>query len=144
MTQPDTIMLICTRESFQSVKCDSVRWLAPNADYYRIQQAMRTDGLDPPDFETWLEWHRQGRRFCATTLMGTIVAQASVVKSSDCDWELAEVRTQAAARRRGHGLAVASFITAYILGERQQAICHALASTIGMQELAMKLGYIRL
>ena len=33
--------MICTRETFQPVPTDAVRWLAPNADFYRVQQAMQ-------------------------------------------------------------------------------------------------------
>ena len=143
MSEPEVMTLICTRETFRPVPTDSVRWLAPNADFYRVQQAMRTNGLEPPAFEAWLDWHRQGYRFCAKTPQGIIVAGAAVLKHSETEWELAGVRTQAAHQGQGHGKAVSSFITAYILSELPQAVCHTEASNAAMLRVAESLGYQR-
>jgi hypothetical protein len=143
MKEPGIITLICTRESFRPAPMEGVRWLAPNADFYRVQQAMRSNGLEPPAFEEWLDWHRQGYRFCARTPQGIIVAGAAVLKHSATEWELAAVRTQAAHQGQGHGRAVSSFITAYILGELPEAICHTAASNTAMLHVAESLGYQR-
>ena len=82
MSETEIITLICIRENFRPAPTDSVRWLAPNADFYRVQQAMRSNGLEPPAFEAWLDWHRQGYRFCAKTPQGIIVAQAAVLMAT--------------------------------------------------------------
>ena len=136
--------LLCVRQSFQPAPTDLVRWLAPGSDFDRVHQSVRAHGLEPPDEAEWLDWHRQGYRFCARTSTGapeTIVAMAAVLKHSETEWELAGVRTQDACQGQGHGKAVASFVTAYILGELPQALCRTGASNEAMRHVAESLGY---
>lgn len=57
------------------------------------------------------------------------------------DWELAAARTQDAFQGLGHGKAVACFVTAYLLREVPQAICHTEASNAAMLHVPGCLGY---
>ncbi len=143
MPDPKIVTLVCTRETFRPAPTESVRWLAPQADIYRVQQARRTEGQDAPTYEEWLEWHRQGYRFCAALKKGRIVAQAAVLAHSETDWELAAVGTLTAYRRQGYGRAAAAFITDFILEHQAQATCHTEATNTAMLRLAESLGYRR-
>ena len=136
-----TLTLICTRESFQPAPVEWVRWLALNADLYRVQQAFRTSGLTAPAYPEWEEWHRQGYRFCAAMVQNAIVSTAAVLKHSDTEWELAAVRTQEAHLRKGYAKAACTFVTTYILDNLPQAICHVAADNVPMLNLAKSLGY---
>lgn len=135
------LTLICTRESFQPASVEWVRWLALNADLYRVQQAFRTGGLPAPAYPEWEAWHREGYRFSAAMVQNTIVSTAAVLKHSENDWELAAVRTQEAHRRSGYGKAACTFITHYILDNLPQAVCYIAADNEPMLNLAKGLGY---
>ncbi len=136
-----TLTLICTRESFQPAPVEWVRWLALNADLYRVQQAFRTNGLTSPAYVEWEAWHRQGYLFCAAMIQNAIVSTAAVLKHNETEWELAAVRTQTAHLRKGYGKAACTFVTRYILDNRTQAVCHVAADNTPMLELVRSLGY---
>lgn len=141
MAEPPIVRYVCTRETFRPVPCEQVRWLAPQADFYRYQQMLQTRGVAPPTLEEWLEWHAQGYSFAASVHQGTIRAIAAVLKHSESDWELAGVRTLEAHQRQGHGTAVSSFLTEYILSRQQRAICHTHDDNLPMRRILDKLGY---
>lgn len=136
-----TLTLMCTREAFRPAPIEWVRWLALNADLYRLQQAFRTNGLTAPAFPEWEEWHRQGYRFCAAMVQNAIVSTAAVLKHNATEWELAAVRTQDAHLRKGYGKAACTFATGYILDHLPQAICHVAAGNEPMLNLLKDLGY---
>jgi RimJ/RimL family protein N-acetyltransferase len=136
-----TLTLICTRESFHPAPVEWVRWLALNADLYRVQQAFRTSGLAAPAYAEWEEWHRQGYRFCAAMVQNAIVSTAAVLKHNETEWELAAVRTQEAHLRKGYGKAACTFVTRYILDNLPQAVCHVSAGNEPMLNLVRSLGY---
>jgi RimJ/RimL family protein N-acetyltransferase len=135
------ITLICTRDTFQPAPVEWVRWLALNADLYRVQQAFRTSGRTAPAYADWEEWHRQGYRFSAAMVQNVIVSSAAVLKHSETVWELAAVRTQEAHLRKGYGKAACTFITRYILDNLSQAVCHVAADNDPMLNLVKSLGY---
>ena len=135
------LTLLCTRESFQPAPVEWVRWLALNADLYRVQQAFRTSGLPAPTYPEWETWHRQGYLYCAAMVQNAIVSTAAVRKHSENRWELASVRTQEAHRRKGFGKAACTFITRYILDNRPEAICRIDAEDEPMLNLVKSLGY---
>ncbi len=141
-TELTILTLICTRESFQPAEVEWVRWLALNADLYRVQQAFRTNGLPAPTYPEWEEWHRQGYQFCAAMVQNTIVSAAAVLKHSETEWELAAVRTQEVHLRKGFGKAVCTFATRYILDNLPQAVCHVIFDNEPMLNLAKSLGYV--
>ncbi len=140
-TPTELITLVCTRESFQPAPVEWVRWLALNADLYRVQQAYRTDGLTAPTYPEWEAWHREGLLFCAAMVQNTIVASAAVRKNSAEEWELTAVRTQEAHRQKGYGKAACTFVTRYILDNLPQAVCRIPAENLPMLRLAESLGY---
>ena len=140
-TESTLLTLICTRESFQPAPVGWVRWLALNADLYRLQQAFRTNGQTAPTYPEWEAWHRQGTLFCAAMLQNAIVSTAGVLKHSDEEWELATVQTQEAHLRKGYGKAVCTFATRYILDNLSQAVCHVAADNAPMLNLVRSLGY---
>jgi ribosomal protein S18 acetylase RimI-like enzyme len=140
-TESTILTLICARESFQPAPVDWVRWLALNADLYRLQQAFRTNGLTAPAYPEWEAWHRQGYLFCAAMVQNAIVSTAAVLKHSDTEWELVAVRTQEAHLRKGYGKAACTFVTRYILDNLPQAVCHVAADNEPMLNLVRSLGY---
>jgi hypothetical protein len=135
------VAYLCTKESFRPVSSDSVRWLAPQADYYRYQQMLHTRGVEPPLYETWLEWHAQGYGFAAYVRPGTVLSVAAVLRQPEADWELAGVRTLDAHQGLGYATAVSSFITNYILNERGKAACELADEDAAMRHILEKLGY---
>jgi len=135
------VSYLCTKESFRPVPSDSVRWLAPQADYYRYQQMLYTRGVDPPLYETWLEWHAQGYGFAAYVRPGTVLCVAAVLRQPEADWELAGVRTLDAHQGQGYAVAVSSFVTNYILNERGTASCELASDDSAMRHILEKLGY---
>ena len=131
----------CTREEFRPVSAEGVRWLAPQADYYRYEQMLLTRGVDPPGYETWLEWHAQGYGFAAFVRQGTVLSVAAVLRQPEGDWQLAGVRTLDAHTGKGCATAVASFVTNYIVNERGRAACELADRDAAMIHILEKLGY---
>jgi predicted GNAT family acetyltransferase len=132
---------LCTLEAFQPISSDSVRWLAPRADYYRYEQMLHTRGVEPPSYDTWLQWHAEGYGFAAYVRQGTILSVAAVLRQPEGDWELAGVRTLDAHQGKGYATAVSSFITSYIVNERGRAVCELADSDAAMRHILDKLGY---
>ncbi len=137
----DTILYVCTPESFTPVSTDGVRWLAPQADYYRYEQMLLTRGVEPPSYETWLHYHEQGYGFAAFVEQGIVFSIGAVLRQPSGDWELAGVRTLENHFRRGYAGAVSSFITNYILNERGRSLAKAPADNTAMRHILQKLGY---
>lgn len=137
------VTYLCTRNSFRPVSAESVRWLAPKADYYRYQQMLYTRGVDPPTYETWLEWHAQGYGFAAYVRQGTILSIAAVLRQPEGGWLLAGVRTLDAHQSQGYATAVSSFVTNYIVIERGQVRCDLDDQDAAMIHILEKLGYRR-
>lgn len=131
----------CVRERFLPVSHAGVRWLAPQADYYRYEQMLLTRGVDPPTYEAWLSWHTEGYGFAAFVTQGTVLSVASVIRQPEGDWELAGVRTLESHQGRGYGTAVSSFVTAYIVTERGRAACELADQDLAMRHILQKLGY---
>jgi RimJ/RimL family protein N-acetyltransferase len=141
VTQSTMLTLICTRESFRPAPVEWVRWLALNADLYRVQQAYRTSGLPAPAYPEWEAWHREGTLFCAAMVQNAIVSMGAVRKPTETEWELAAVRTQEAHRRKGYGKAACTFATRYILDNLPRSVCHVAADNTPMLNLLKALGY---
>lgn len=120
---------------------DGVRWLAPQADYYRYEQMLLTRRVEPPTYETWLEWHAQGYGFAAFVQQGTVLSIGSVLRQPDGDWQLAGVRTLDGHTGQGYATRVSAFITRYIVKERGQAACELDSQDLTMRHILTKLGY---
>ena len=135
------ITYLCLRDEFRPTPHDSVRWLAPQADYYRYEQMLLTRGVDPPSYETWLEWHAQGYGFAAYVRQGTALSVAAVLRQPEGDWQLAGVRTLDSHQRQGFATVVSSFVTNYILTERCRAACPLASNDHAMCHILEKLGY---
>lgn len=144
MNSSEKIKLVCTRESFSPSPMSDVRWLAPQADYYRMQHAILARNAEPPSLEEWLDWNRLGYSFCAALNQGVILAYAAVLKNPESAWELTGVRTLDAHQRKGHGKSVSVFITAYILKEKPLAVCNIENANSPMLHLAEGLGYLQM
>src|SRR5689334_17434667 len=74
----EKLTYLCTRETFKPLPHIGVRWLAPQADYYRYEQMLLTRGVTPPAYDTWLEWHTQGYGFAAYVRQGIVLSVAAV------------------------------------------------------------------
>lgn len=136
-----TLTLVCTRESFRPAPIEWVRWLALNADLYRVQQAYRTSGLPAPTYPEWEGWYREGALFCAAMVQNAVVSLAAVRKRSETEWELASVLTLEAHQRKGYAKAACTFATRYILDNLPQAVCRVPADNEPMLSLVRRLGY---
>ncbi len=143
MTVEETITLICSREDFRPAPVGWVRWLALNADIYRVQQAMRTNGLPAPTYAEWEEQHRLGYRFCAAMVHNRIVSQAVVLPHSETEFELKDIRTLDGFQRQGFGKAVVTFATEYILNAAPAATCRVSTTNPPLLSLLESLGYRR-
>jgi len=142
MTLPSLkLTYLCTKNHFRPVKTESVRWLAPQADYYRYEQMLLTRRVDPPAYDTWLEWHGQGYGFAAYVHQGTVLSVGAVLRQPEGDWQLAGVRTLDAHTGKGYATAVSSFITNYIVNERGRAACELDSEDASMCHILEKLGY---
>jgi hypothetical protein len=137
----DSLVYACTAESFRPASTESVRWLAPQADYYRYEQMLLTRGVEPPTYETWLEWHSQGYGFAAYVEHGIALSIGAVLRQPSGDWELAGVRTLEKHLGKGYATAVSSFITGYILNERGRSLSKAPVDNPGICHILQKLGY---
>ena len=135
------IRWVCTRASFKPSPSKAVRWLAPQADFYRFQQSQMTRGVEPPTLETWTEWHENGLVFCGVTERGILRAYAAVLKHENSDWELMGVRTLEEFQKRGFATIGCSFITEYILRYNEVAACEIEESDEAMTRTLVKLGY---
>ena len=142
MTSSSKITYVCTKTEFQPVSVEGVRWLAPQADYYRYEQMLLTRDVEPPNYETWLEWHTQGYGFAAYVRQGTVLSVAVVLRQPEGYWHLAGVRTLDAHASHGFATAVSSFITNYIVNERGGATCELADQDAAMRHILEKLGYI--
>jgi hypothetical protein len=143
MTPSIKLTYLCTRESFKPAPVTGVRWLAPQADFYRYEQMLLTRGVDPPTYDSWLEWHTQGYGFAAYVQQGTVLSVAAVLRQPEGDWQLAGVRTLDAHTGKGYATAVSSFITQYIVTERGRAACELADQDAAMLHILVKLGYTR-
>lgn len=132
---------LCTREQFRPAETKGVRWLAPQADYYRYEQMLLTRGVDPPSYDTWLEWHAQGYGFAAYVHQGTVLSVGAVLRQPEGDWQLAGIRTLDAHTGKGYATAVSAFLTTYILNERGRAACQLDSQDTAMRHILEKLGY---
>ena len=142
MTLPSLkLTYLCVKGQFRPVKTESVRWLAPQADYYRYEQMLLTRRVDPPPYDTWLEWHSQGYGFAAYVSQGTILSVGAVMRQPEGDWQLAGVRTLDAHTSKGYAMAVSSFLTNYIVNERGRAACELDSEDAAMCHILEKLGY---
>jgi len=137
-----SVRCICTPESFRPAPTTGVRWLAPQADYYRYEQMLLTRGVAPPSYETWLEWHALGYGFAAFVRAGTVLSVGTVLRQPEGDWQLAGVRTLDGHTGQGHATAVSSFLTAYILAERGRAACAVPEDSPAMRRIVERLGYV--
>lgn len=141
MTPSFKITYACTKSIFHPVSVVGVRWLAPQADYYRYEQMLLTRGVEPPNYETWLEWHAQGYGFAAYVRQGTVLSVAVVLRQPEGDWRLAGVRTLDAHTGHGFATAVSSFVTNYIVNERGRAACEPADQDAAMRHILENLGY---
>ena len=140
---PPSVQLnyVCTRDLFLPASHEGVRWLAPQADYYRYEQMLLTRGVDPPGYDTWLEWHAEGYGFAAFVRQGTVLSVAAVLRQPEGDWQLAGVRTLDAHIGQGCATAVSSFITHYIVQQRGRCACSLADQDTAMRHILEKLGY---
>ncbi len=138
---PLKLTYLCDKEHFQPVSADGVRWLAPQADYYRYEQMLLTRRVEPPSYETWLEWHSQGYGFAAYVRQGTVLSVGTVLRQPEGDWQLAGVRTLDAHLGNGYATAVSSFITNYIVNERGRSACELSSEDAAMRHILAGLGY---
>ena len=143
MNVEETILFVCSREDFRPAPVEWVRWLALNADIYRVQQANRTNGLPAPTYAEWEEEHRQGIRFCAAMVQNRIVSQAAVHPNAQNALELRDVRTLAGFQRQGYGKAVVTFATEYMLHAAPAAVYRLSPANAPLQSLLELLGYRR-
>lgn len=141
VTESTTLSFVCTRESFRPAPIEWVRWLALNADLYRVQQAYRTSGFPAPTYPEWEAWHREGMLFCAAMVQNAVVSLAAVRKGSETEWELTSVLTLDARRGKGYAKAACTFATRYILDNLPQAVCHIPIENEPMLSLVRSLGY---
>ena len=141
MAPTTKLTYFCTRERFQPAALPSVRWLAPQADFYRYEQMLLTRGVDAPSYEAWLEWHGQGYGFAAYVRQGTVLSVGVVMRQPEGDWQLAGVRTLDAHAGNGYATAVSSFLTNYIVNERGRATCELDGEDTAMCHILEKLGY---
>jgi hypothetical protein len=129
-------------ETFRPVATAGVRWLAPQADYYRYEQMLLTRGVVPPSYDAWLDWHAQGYGFAAFVRAGTVLSVGTVLRQPGGDWQIAGVRTLDGHTGQGHATAVASFLTAYILAEHDHAACDVPEDCPAMRRIVERLGYV--
>ncbi len=142
MTTPSVkLTYLGTRETFRPVPVVGVRWLAPQADYYRYEQMLLTRGVEPPSYATWLEWHSQGYGFAAYVRQGTVLSVGAVLRHAEGDWQLAGVRTLDAHTGNGYATVVSSFLSNYIVNERGRAACGLDSQDLAMRHILEKLGY---
>ncbi len=132
---------ICNRERFRPAALPSVRWLAPQADFYRYEQMLLTRGVAAPVYDIWLEWHTHGYGFAAYVRQGTVLSVGVVLRQPEGDWQLAGVRTLDAYAGNGYATAVSSFLTNYIVNERGRAACELVSTDTAMCRILEKLGY---
>ena len=135
------LTFICTSESFRPLSTEGVRWLAPQADFYRFEQMLLTRGVDPPKYEAWLEWHRQGYGFAAHVDQGTVLSIGTVMRQPEGDWLLAGVRTLDKHTGNGYAAAVSSFITKYVLRVQGRCASSLTDNDAPMRHILQKLGY---
>ncbi len=132
----------CLKAGFRPTAHEGVRWLAPQADYYRYEQMLLTRGVEPPTYETWLSWHAQGYGFAAFVRQGTVLSVGAVLRQPEGDWQLAGVRTLDAHVGQGFASAVSSFLTNYIVNERGRAKCELADQDFAMRRILERLGYV--
>ncbi len=132
----------CTKESFKPQETKGVRWLAPNADFYRFQQFLRTQKSECPSVEEWLDWYANGIVFCGYLEAGNLRALAAVIKKDQPDWELAEVQTLEAFRNKGFATATCAFIASYALNHRSEITYLLGLECVAMEQILAKLGFV--
>jgi RimJ/RimL family protein N-acetyltransferase len=131
----------CTRATFQPNTSHRVRWLDWERDYDLASTIWPDE--HPLDRETWLEARELGYRYCGVVVEGTrLLAIAAVWRYSETTWEVAAVRTQPDARRRGYSKAAVSFVTAFILDSGRRATCTTGADNLAMQRTAESVGFV--
>ena len=135
------IKWVCTRASFKPAPSKEVRWLAPQADFYRFQQAQMTRGVEPPSLETWTEWYQSGLILAGYTERGILRGYAAVMKHSETDWEMTGVRTLEAFQQRGFATLNCSFVTEHILRTLETSYCEIEEDDAPMTKILIKLGY---
>ena len=131
----------CTPATFRPQMRHPVRWL----DWEQDDTLARTiwPGEHPLSRETWLEARELGYQYCGVIEGGRLLAIAAVWRYSATAWEVAAVRTQPDARRRGCAQAVVSFVTAHILDRGRRATCTTGVDNAAMQRTAESVGFTR-
>ncbi len=129
----------CTRQTFRPWPNASVRWLDWERDY-ELARSMwpETSPLSP---ENWEENRRENFTYCAVVVDQELLAMAAVWKYCETAWEVAAVGTKPAYRRQGHGRAVVSFVTDYILESGRLATCSTASDNVAMQRTAESVGF---
>jgi RimJ/RimL family protein N-acetyltransferase len=136
----------CTRATFRPSTAHRVRWLDWECDYDLASTIWPEES--PLARETWQEAREMGYRYCGIAARcpaggERLLAIAAVWRYSEMAWEVAAVRTQPDARRRGYSKAVVSFVTAHILDKDRRATCTTGADNTAMQRTAESVGFCR-
>jgi hypothetical protein len=131
----------CTRSTFRPANMAGVRWLNWDRDY-DLARSMWPE-VAPLSLADWYQTRQEQFTYCAVVEAQAIHAMAAVWKYCDTAWEVAAVSTKPAMRLRGHGKAVVSFVTAYILEAGKLATCSTAIDNIAMQRTAEAVGFCR-
>jgi len=129
----------CTQETFRPQPSAAVRWLDWDQDYALAQRMWPLEWPLTP--EAWQEARAEKFTYCAVVENQAIQSMAAVWKYCDTAWEVAAVGTLSAARRRGFGKVVVSFVTGHILAAGRLATCSTTGDNIAMQRTAASVGF---
>ena len=132
----------CTSETFRPCPAENVRWLGTWEEYIPVA---REAGYEQSPFSRaeWDEAGAEGFCYCAAIEGGRIVAMAAVWTRSEDEWEVAAVGTPPPQRRRGHGKAVVSFVTAHILQAGRVVTCSTRPDNAAMIATLESVGFQR-
>lgn len=136
----------CTPATFHPDTRYLVRWLDWERDFALAATIWPVES--PLAREAWHEARELGYRYCGlvrhTCGKPRLLAVAAVWHYSQTAWEVAAVRTQPDARRRGYAKSVVSFITAHILEAGRRATCTTEDDNLAMQKTAESVGFVRI
>lgn len=133
------IRWICDRTTFRPADVSKVRWLDWDEDYELFQKFWPI----PLNREQWERARSEGNPCCILIEGEEIIASAGEKRFSEDGWGVVAVETSPLFRRRGHGKAVVSFVTAHILDSGRMAICETRDDNVAMIRTAESVGYKR-